>query len=93
MTEQNSSSKQENAEVNKGIDNWNDRLDRNLEPEQHAHELADIRAEEFSDEKGSGDQSDESAIGNNAPTPHDSDDNMAKNHPHFNADENLDREE
>ena len=43
----------------KGIDNWNQRLDRNLEPEKHGDELADLRAEDFSNQQGSGDQSDE----------------------------------
>ena len=42
-----------------GIDQWNDRLDKNLEPEQRADELADDRAREYSEEEGSGDQSDE----------------------------------
>ncbi|MCD0487548.1 hypothetical protein LPB86_04870 [Pedobacter sp. MC2016-14] len=41
-----------------GLDNWNDRLDQNLEPEAEGNTLADENAEDYSDKKGSGDQSD-----------------------------------
>lgn len=91
MTEQNNNPSENKA--GKGLDDWNQRLDRNLEPEKHGDELADLRAEEFSNELGSGDQSDEATIGNNALSPHDSEDNMARNHPHFNPEDDLDREE
>lgn len=48
-------------EVNEsGLDQWNDRLDENLEPENHNDVVADERAKEFSEKEGSGDQSDES---------------------------------
>jgi len=43
----------------KGINEWNDRLDENLEPETTGDIDADERAKEYSDEHGSGDQSDE----------------------------------
>ncbi|QXU44048.1 hypothetical protein [Pedobacter sp. D749] len=53
----------ENAEnPEKGLDNWNDRLDENLEPEAHSHYEADEKAKDFSEKYGSGDQSDQ---GNN----------------------------
>ncbi|WP_285058235.1 hypothetical protein [Pedobacter ginsengisoli] len=78
---------------NKGIDNWNKRLDQNLEPEKHGDELADLRAEDFSDEAGSGDQSDDPSRDIAAHEPQEQEDNMAKNHPHSNREENLDREE
>ncbi len=42
-----------------GLDEWNERLDHNLEPEQHGDEQADENAEAYSAQKGSGDQSDE----------------------------------
>lgn len=42
-----------------GIDQWNDRLDQNLENEKEGDVAADEKAREFSDEQGSGDQSDE----------------------------------
>jgi hypothetical protein len=41
-----------------GIDEWNDRLDENLEPERGGDEEADENAREYTDLKGSGDQSD-----------------------------------
>ncbi|GAA4201924.1 hypothetical protein GCM10022289_16030 [Pedobacter jeongneungensis] len=44
----------------KGLNNWNDRLDENLEPEDHNNITADERAKDFSEKYGSGDQSDES---------------------------------
>ena len=43
-----------------GLDQWNDRLDENLESDNHNDVLADDRAKKFSEEEGSGDQSDES---------------------------------
>lgn len=42
-----------------GLDQWNDRLDENLESEQTGDVGADEKAREYSEEKGSGDQSDE----------------------------------
>lgn len=42
-----------------GLDQWNDRLDENLESEQTGDADADEKAREYSEEKGSGDQSDE----------------------------------
>jgi hypothetical protein len=35
--------------VKKGLDNWNDRLDHNLEPEDHNDVSADERAKEYTD--------------------------------------------
>ena len=42
-----------------GIDQWNDRLDENLENEKEGDVTADEKAREFSEQQGSGDQSDE----------------------------------
>ena len=44
----------------KGLNDWNDRLDENLEPEEHNDVVADENAKDFSEKYGSGDQSDES---------------------------------
>lgn len=44
-----------------GINQWNDRLDENLESEQTGDIEADEKAREYSEENGSGDQSDEDA--------------------------------
>lgn len=44
-----------------GIDNWNNRLDENLEPKGTGSTEADEKAREYSNEKGSGDQSDEAS--------------------------------
>lgn len=41
------------------LDNWNDRLDENLEPEEKGDEEADEKAADYSERNGSGDQSDE----------------------------------
>lgn len=46
----------------KGINDWNDRLDENLESEDHNNSVADEKAKDFSTKYGSGDQSDQ---GNN----------------------------
>ncbi|MGN8055316.1 hypothetical protein ACTJKN_03510 [Pedobacter sp. 22163] len=46
----------------KGLNDWNDRLDENLEPEAHNDSIADEKAKNFSAKYGSGDQSDQ---GNN----------------------------
>ncbi|QIL42488.1 hypothetical protein G7074_26430 [Pedobacter sp. HDW13] len=43
----------------KGINDWNDRLDENLEPEDHNDTIADEKAKDFSAKYGSGNQSDE----------------------------------
>jgi hypothetical protein len=43
----------------KGQNDWNDRLDENLEPEDHNDEIADEKAKDFSSKYGSGDQSDQ----------------------------------
>lgn len=42
-----------------GINHWNDRLDENLEGEDRADLEADEKAREYSEENGSGDQSDD----------------------------------
>lgn len=42
-----------------GLDKWNDRLDNNLEQENTGDEQADENARTYSEEEGSGDQSDE----------------------------------
>jgi hypothetical protein len=42
-----------------GIDNWNDRLDENLEPTDTGDPEADEKAKRFSEQNGSGDQSDQ----------------------------------
>jgi len=44
----------------KGLNDWNDRLDENLEPEDHNDSDADEKAKDFSAKYGSGDQSDQS---------------------------------
>ncbi|NMN37297.1 hypothetical protein [Pedobacter sp. SG918] len=50
----------ENAKYpNQGLDNWNKRLDENLEPEDHNDSAADEKAKNFSAKYGSGDQSDQ----------------------------------
>lgn len=41
-----------------GLDNWNDRLDENLEGENAADPEADEKARQYSEDSGSGDQSD-----------------------------------
>ncbi|MDQ0965506.1 hypothetical protein QFZ20_000909 [Flavobacterium sp. W4I14] len=43
-----------------GLNDWNDRLDENLEPEAHNDSDADEKAKDFSAKYGSGDQSDQS---------------------------------
>lgn len=43
----------------KGLNDWNDRLDQNLEPEDHNDSIADEKAKDFSAKYGSGDQSDQ----------------------------------
>lgn len=42
-----------------GLDDWNERLDENLEPEAHNDIEADEKAKDFSEKYGSGDQSDQ----------------------------------
>ncbi|MBB6238836.1 hypothetical protein HDC90_003483 [Pedobacter sp. AK013] len=50
----------ENAKhPNQGLNDWNDRLDENLEPEDHNDSAADEKAKNFSAKYGSGDQSDQ----------------------------------
>ncbi|WP_231426115.1 hypothetical protein [Pedobacter sp. Leaf250] len=49
-----SKSKKLKSEVNQeipiqGIDNWNDRLDENLEPEDHNDTVADDKAKNYSE--------------------------------------------
>ena len=44
-----------------GIEQWNDRLDENLESEETGDVEADEKAKDFSAHRGSGDQSDEAA--------------------------------
>ncbi|MCX2454181.1 hypothetical protein OQX61_23120 [Pedobacter sp. PLR] len=77
-----------------GLDEWNERLDSNLETEHCGDELADERADHYSKQKGSGDQSDDSEIHFNNNDQHDHDDNIALNHPYSqNLPGILDREE
>lgn len=38
-----------------GLDNWNKRLDENLEPKDHNDEIADEKAKNFSEQFGNGD--------------------------------------
>lgn len=45
----------------KGLDNWNERLDENLEPKDHNDPVADDNAKDFSEKYGSGDQSDQAS--------------------------------
>lgn len=45
-----------------GINEWNDRLDENLESEQTGNLDADEKARDYSAKHGSGDQSDESLV-------------------------------
>jgi len=48
----------EGNEKGNGLDSWNERLDENLENEDHADLSADEKAKRYSANKGSGDQSD-----------------------------------
>lgn len=41
------------------LDKWNDRLDNNLEPETEGDAEADENATDYSEDQGSGNQSDE----------------------------------
>ncbi|KLT67302.1 hypothetical protein [Pedobacter sp. BMA] len=50
---------QNQDEASKGLNDWNDRLDENLEPKSHNDEVADENAKDFSEQFGSGDQSDQ----------------------------------
>lgn len=52
-------SKENSKNPQQGLNNWNDRLDENLEPEDHNNSVADEKAKDFSEKYGSGDQSDE----------------------------------
>jgi len=82
---------------NKGLEDWNKRLDENLESEKHGDTAADQNAEAFSRSMGSGDQSDDPDkiaglpdTGNQG----EYEDNMAQNHPKpSNPEDNLSREE
>ncbi|WP_276090156.1 hypothetical protein [Pedobacter sp. JY14-1] len=82
---------------NKGLEDWNKRLDENLEPEKHGNTAADENAEAFSRSRGSGDQSDDPDKLTGLPDTRDLgeyEDNMAQNHPKAsNPEENLSREE
>lgn len=69
------------TENNKGLDAWNKRLDQNLEPEKAGDELADIKAEAYSAEEGSGDQSDAAGPEGEKHHPADYEDNLAQNQP------------
>ena len=53
-------SKQAQENPSKGLNDWNDRLDENLEPEKQGDTAVDDRAKDFSEQLGSGDQSDQS---------------------------------
>lgn len=44
-----------------GLDEWNNRLDKNLEHEDTGNTQADEQARTYSQEHGSGDQSDDAA--------------------------------
>jgi len=57
IKKENSNLKVENPA--QGINDWNDRLDENLEPTNHNDVTADEKAEDFSEKFGSGDQSDD----------------------------------
>ncbi|TDG35874.1 hypothetical protein EZJ43_10990 [Pedobacter changchengzhani] len=46
-----------NESEQSGLDKWNERLDENLETEDHNDELADENAKNFSEKFGSADQS------------------------------------
>ncbi|WP_316798273.1 hypothetical protein [Pedobacter frigidisoli] len=48
---------QHQDKASKGLNEWNDRLDENLEPKSHNDETADENAKDFSERFGSGDQS------------------------------------
>lgn len=56
---ENQKNKEELKTNQEGINQWNDRLDENLEPEQSGDIDADEKAKEYSEQQGSGDQSDE----------------------------------
>jgi hypothetical protein len=59
MENEKSKSEKEQTKANPdGLDQWNDRLDENLETEQAGDEIADEKAREYSEKHGSGDQSD-----------------------------------
>lgn len=47
------------SETSEGINQWNDRLDENLESENTGDPGADEKARDYSTAHGSGDQSDE----------------------------------
>lgn len=53
-------SKENAKNPEQGLNNWNDRLDENLEQEDQNNNTADEKAKDFSEKYGSGDQSDES---------------------------------
>lgn len=62
--EEQAKSKSEFVEQNKknpakGLNDWNDRLDENLESADHNNVDADEKAKDFSEKLGSGDQSNE----------------------------------
>jgi len=42
-----------------GLDQWNDRLDENMESEAQGDPVADDKAKDYNEKYGSGDQSDE----------------------------------
>jgi hypothetical protein len=58
MENQNNNPEKEQVKPD-GLDQWNDRLDDNLENEKEGNVVADENAREFSEKQGSGDQSDE----------------------------------
>jgi hypothetical protein len=59
MGNENNNVEKEQLKTNQdGINQWNDRLDENLEPEKTGDVDADEKAKEYSDQQGSGDQSD-----------------------------------
>ncbi|GGH02074.1 hypothetical protein [Pedobacter zeae] len=50
---------EDSKHAEEGLNQWNDRLDENLEPEDHNDIVADQKAKDFSEKYGSGDQSDQ----------------------------------
>lgn len=77
-----------------GLDRWNDRLDNNLETEHYGDMFADERANDYSKQIGSGDQSDAAENYFNNNDQHDYVDNNTLNHPNLvNIPGIVDREE
>ncbi|WP_285008630.1 hypothetical protein [Pedobacter faecalis] len=71
----------ENKENKTGLDQWNERLDNNLEPERAGDKAADINAAAYSQQQGSGDQSDDPERMPNLTSDDEMEDNMAREQP------------